>query len=212
MNTRKLFFALLCMIPTVASASVQYRVQQVRMPVMDGGDETFASMHRFYIGGMYDFAMWDGFTDDQDVHVGGKNTSSFEIVAGARVTDIFRIEANYIRTRAKWNAFSLDGNAGFVNAIIDARIPAMYRILRSQHLVPYVGAGGGVIWNQSSHDIKKKTVPGVAALAGLGIELGEHFTIDLGYRYLYMFSPDFRAVSDLAPVAHQFRAGARINF
>ena len=39
-------------------------------------------------------------------------------------------------------------------------------------------------------------------MAGLGVELGEHFALDLGYRYMYMFSPEFDVISDFAPVAH----------
>ena len=213
MNIKTLLFAAACVVPTIASAAVPYRVQQVRMPVVDNDAESFAADHRFYIGGSYNYSMWSSYTDDRDTHVGGENTSSFDVVAGVRVTDFIRIEADYARTRAKWNAFSLDGNAGFINAIIDARIDGLYQILYHQHLVPYVGVGGGVVWNKSDDvDIKKKSVPAASALAGIGIELGDMFTIDLGYRYMYMFSPDFDGVSGMRPTAHQFRAGARINF
>ena len=60
--------------------------------------------------------------------------------------------------------------------------------------------------------IDDKLSPVAAVMAGLGIELGEYFTIDAGYRYMYMFSPKFDVVDGLNPTAHQFRVGARINF
>lgn len=213
----KILFSLLCMAPGIANAAIPYRVEQVRMPAPESAtgydDAAFARQHRFYIGGMYDFSMWQSYTDDKDVHVGGKNTSSFEGVVGLRLYDTFRIEANYVRTAAKWGDISLTGDTGFINAIFDARIDNIYRLFHSQKLVPYVGLGAGLSWNKADDaHIDNKITPAVAALAGLGIELGEYFTIDLGYRYMYMFTPKFDVISDLAPTAHQFRAGVRINF
>lgn len=175
--------------------------------------EAFARDMRFYVGGMYDFSMWDEFTDDANVHIGGKNTSSFEAVAGVRLYDIFRVEANYIRTNAEYNAFKLTGDTAMINAIFDARIDNIYRLFHKQRLVPYVGIGGGLSWN-SSDDIHMddKIAPVAAAMAGIGIEFGPYFTIDVGYRYLYMFSPKFDGIKDMNPTANQFRVGARVNF
>ncbi len=213
----KLLIGTLCLIATSANAAIPYRVRQVVTPpaeIPGGNDsEAFAREHRFYVGGMYDFSMWQSYTDNNDVHVGGKNTSSFDIVAGYRVYDILRIEANYTRTNAKWKEMSLHGDTLFLNAIVDARIDSMYRLFRSQHIVPYVGAGIGLSGNKATNakiDSKFDGVLGV--MAGLGIELGEYFTIDAGYRYMYMFNPKFDVIADLAPTAHQFRVGARINF
>jgi len=217
MKIKYLLAATVCLMPYIANAAIPYRAQQNRMPAptTPGGrdSEAFARLHRFYVGGMYDFSMWQSYTDDNDVHAGGKNTSSFEAVAGVRISDTFRLEANYIRTRAKWNSFSMDGNTGFINAIFDARIDNLYRLFYTQHLVPYIGAGAGLSWNKADDaHIDNKITPAVAAMAGLGIELGEYFTIDAGYRYMYMFTPKFDVIKDLAPIAHQFRIGARVNF
>lgn len=216
MNIKYLLAAMIFSMPVMANAAVPYRVQQSKMPAVqtpDGrDDEAFARTRRFYVGGMYDFSIWNNGADS-DLHIEGKNTSSFEAVAGVRVYDIFRIEANYIRTRAKWDAFSLDGNAGFINAIIDARIDNIYRLFYRQRLVPYVGIGAGLSWNNAdSVEIDNKITPAAAVMAGLAIEMGDRFAVDLGYRYMYMFTPKFDVISDFAPVAHQFRAGARINF
>ena len=217
MKVKYLLASALCLIPGIAAAAIPYRAQQNRMPAPtapDGRDaEAFARNRRFYVGGMYDFSMWQSRTDENDIHAGGKNTSSFEAVAGIRIYDTFRVEANYVRTRAKWNGFSLDGNAGFINAIIDARIDNLYRLFYRQRLVPYVGAGAGLSWNKANDaHIDNKITPAVAAIAGLGVEMGDIFTVDLGYRYMYMFTPKFDNISDLAPSAHQFRVGARVNF
>lgn len=216
MNMKYILVGLICLAPMAAQAAIPYRVQQTKMPAVedyDGrDDQAFAGTHRFYVGGMYDFSLWNNGAD-ADLHIEGKNTSSFEAVAGVRVYDTFRIEANYIRTRAKWDAFSLDGNAGFINAIIDARIDSIYRLFYRQRLVPYVGIGAGLSWNKAdSVEIDNKITPAAAAMAGLAIEMGDRFAVDLGYRYMYMFTPKFDVISDFAPVAHQFRAGARINF
>ena len=213
----KLLIGALCLIATSANASIPYRVRQVVTPpaeIPDGNDdEAFARVHRFYVGGMYDFSMWQSYTDKNDVRVGGKNTSSFDIVAGLRIYDTFRLEANYTRANAKLGDISLTGNTLFMNAIFDARIDSMYRLFRSQHLVPYVGLGAGLSGNKVKHaKIDDKISPVVAVMAGLGIELGEYFTIDAGYRYMYMFSPKFDVVDGLNPTAHQFRVGARVNF
>ncbi len=216
MNMKYLLASVICLAPGLATAAIPYRAQQAKMPAIqtpDGHDsEALARNRRFYVGGMYNFSIWQN-GSDSDIHLEGKNTSSFEGVVGVRVFDTFRIEANYIRTRAKWDAFTLDGNTGFINAIMDARIDNLYRLFYRQRLVPYVGIGAGLSWNSvDDAHIDNKITPAAAAMAGLGIELGDRFTIDLGYRYMYMFSPKFDVISDFAPTAHQFRAGARINF
>ena len=203
-------FALFMFVPMVANADMPYRVEQIEMPDMVADSD--GDLHRFYVGGAYNFSMWSSGADDT-VHVDGENTSSFDVVAGVRATDIFRIEANYIRTSAKWDAFDLTGDTAMLNFILDARIDAMYRLFYNQHLVPYVGVGGGVSWNSVdgtgiNHDVS----PVVAAMAGFGVELGEWFTLDFGYKYMYMFSPQFEHIADFAPTAHQFRVGARVHF
>lgn len=218
MTAKYLLAFAVCLTPCIADAAIPYRIQQNNVPsaaATRGGNDSqsFAREHRFYAGAMYDFSMWSGYTDKHDIHFDGKNTSSFEVVLGIRPYDIFRIEANYINTRAKWGDASLDGQTGFINAILDARIDSMYRLFYKQHLVPYVGVGAGLSWNSADNaHIDDKISPAVAAMAGLGIELGEWFTIDAGYRYMYMFTPKFDVIDNLAPTAHQFRIGARVNF
>ena len=97
--------------------------------------------------------------------------------------------------------------------IVDARIDSIYRMFYKQKLVPYVGAGIGATW-LSGQDITvdSDTVASFAALAGLGIEFGERFTLDIGYRYVYMLKPGIDGFRDMAPNANQVRIGARINF
>ena len=210
----KLLFATLCLIPTIASASVPYRVEQIRMPADSKDSEALARMRRFYVGGGYNFTMWQNYTDKNDVSIAGKNTSSFEGIVGLRIYDTFRLEANYLRTDAQWNALSFTGDTVFLNAIFDARIDSMYRLFRTQMLVPYVGFGAGLSWNSADDGVKigEKISPVLGALAGISIEFNTIFALDFGYRYLYMFDSKIDGVSDFNPTAHQFRVGARISF
>ena len=212
----KILFGVLTLLPLTANAAIPYRVEQINMPAeatISGEDsQALARLHRFYIGGAYDFSMWNNGADDV-VSISGKNTSSFEVVAGVRVFDTFRIEANYLYNPAKWDAFELTSNTAMINAIFDARIGNLYRLFYKQRMVPYVGFGAGISWNSAEGTaIEDKISPVAAAMAGLSVELGEYFALDFGYRYMYMFSPKFEAISDFSPVAHQFRVGARVHF
>ncbi len=214
----KFVLPVLCMLPIVANAAIPYRTEQVKMPLPDTpngiDNEAYARMRRFYVGGMYNFSMWQNFTDDVDVSINGKNTSGFEAFAGLRIYDTFRTELNYIRTNAEWNALSFTGDTFFINAIFDARIDNIYRIFRTQMIVPYVGVGAGLSWNSADDGVHldKKIAPVAAALAGISVEFNTIFALDFGYRYFYMFNPGTDTVADLNPSAHQFRVGARISF
>ncbi|MBN1324818.1 MAG: outer membrane beta-barrel protein [Alphaproteobacteria bacterium] len=205
-----------CFLPYAASAAMPYRSEQIKnYPEQMAGEndsESFARERRFYIGGNYNFSMWQNGADDM-VSITGNNNTSFEGVIGVRLYDTFRLEANYYNLKADWDAFSISGNTAFVNAIFDARIDSMYRIFHKQVFVPYVGFGAGLSWNSvEGAAIEDKISPAVSALVGIGIEMGSRFTLDLGYRYLYMFSPKFDVIENFSPSANQFRIGARINF
>ena len=206
---KKLLICLLCVLPMRAGATVLYRVQTTSAPTDSvNKNDTFASRHRFYVGGMYDLSFWQN-----DGGVAGKAASGFDVVAGFRLYDTFRIEADYMNTRAKWDDFALKTNTVFVNALVDARIDNLYRFFYKQKLVPYVGAGVGMTWIDGDDvAVEKDSVASMAALAGVAVELGEHFTLDFGYRYVYMFKPHTDVLPDLRPRAHQLRVGARINF
>lgn len=209
-------FTMLAMLPGMAFASIPYRVEQIDMPVEQSisgqDDQALARLRRFYVGGAYNFSIWNNGADDM-VSISGKNTSSFDAVVGFRAFDIFRIEANYMRMSAKWNEFEMTGDVAMLNAIFDARIGNLYRLFYKQRMVPYVGIGAGISWNSPENvHIDDKISPVLAAMAGLSVEMGQYFALDLGYKYIYMFSPKFDAISDFAPIAHQFRVGARIHF
>lgn len=207
---------LFCFLPFTANAAMPYISEQVNSYSEQQNDkndsQAFARERRFYVGGGYNFSMWQSGADDT-VSISGKNTSSFEGMVGVRFTDTFRLEANYYNLKADWDAFSISGNTFFVNALFDARIDSMYRFFRKQVFVPYVGFGAGLSWNSiDGANVENKITQGVSALAGIGIEMGDIFTLDLGYRYFYMFSPKFDVIENFSPIAHQFRIGARINF
>ncbi len=213
----KIMACLMALMPIAGNAAILYRVEQVNMPTdtsenQFNDSQAFARRHRFYVGGMYNFSMWADDVDN-DIRAKGKHTSSYEAVAGIRLFDVFRLEANYIHTDAKWDLFSLTGDGAMINAIVDTRIDSLYRVFYTQRIVPYVGGGMGMSWNTAKNvDIKDSVSPMIGAMAGIGIELGENFTLDFGYRYLYMFAPKFSGMDNMAPIAHQLRAGVRVNF
>ena len=214
----KFILPFLCMLPMAANAAIPYRVEQIKTPAAETpsglDNEAYARTRRFYVGGMYNFAMWQNFTDDNDIAISGKNSSSFEGIVGLRVYDTFRVELNYLRTNAEYNALSLTGDTFFVNAIWDARIDNIYRIFRSQMIVPYIGVGAGLSWNSADDGatLDKKISPVAAALAGISVEFSSIFALDFGYRYFYMFEPGTDVIEKLNPSSHQFRVGARISF
>lgn len=210
----KILFLLLALVPGLANAEMPYRTQQVLYP--DGEYEyslnPFSQDHPFYIGASYDFSMWSDYNDGE-LALTGRNSSGVDAVVGFRASDTFRIEANYAHLKANWDNLEFSSEQLFINAIIDARIDSIYRIFNTQILVPYVGFGAGLSWNSADEDIlERKISPVVAALAGISVELGEYFALDFGYKYMYMFDPHVQTISDFNPTAHQFRAGARINF
>lgn len=213
MKTKHLILAILSVAPVCANAAIPYRVEQLSLPTPEK-NETFSSEHRFYIGGMYNLALWQNYTDDNNVEISGKHSQSYEILAGLRVSDTFRLELDYTHTKAIWNQMSFDGETFLLNAIIDARIDSIYRILRNQMIMPYVGIGAGASWNtgKNTTNIDNKVSPVVAAMAGISIEFNPHFALDFGYRYLYMFNQKNNIVDDLNATAHQFRVGARAGF
>ena len=210
---KKFLICLLCVLPMHAGATVLYRVQTDVVPTDSvAKNDTFASRHRFYVGGMYDISFWQSETGNTKTF-DGKTASGIDVVAGFRLYDTFRIEADYMNTRAKWDDFALKTNTVFLNALVDARLDNAYRFFYNQKLVPYVGAGIGMTWVDGDNTaVDKDTVASMAALAGIEVELGEYFALDFGYRYVYMFKPHTEILPDLRPRAHQLRIGARVNF
>lgn len=211
---KKLLICLLCMLPIAANAKIIYRTQQtgtVPGTVVESKD-TFASEHMFYIGAMYDLSMWQNYTDDAQI-ARGRDTLGFDALVGFRLYDTFRIEADYTYSQAKWNIMSMNTNTVFLNAIFDARIDSLYRLFHKQRLVPYVGVGTGLTWYAGKDmTFRNDANVSLAALAGLGIEFGEYFALDIGYRYVYMFKPEVNVMPELVPSAHQIRLGGRVNF
>ena len=193
---KKIICSLLCLLPISAMAG--------------GVDEDFASRHRFYIGGTYNLSWWQDYATDTEL-ARGKTEYGYDAIVGARLFNTFRLEADYMHSRAKWDVFAIDTDTVFFNAIVDARIDEKYHY--NQHIGPYVGVGTGITWYDSK-DVETKNDMNVslAALAGIGFELGEYFALDIGYRYIYMFKPNVDTMPELNPSAHQVRAGARINF
>lgn len=216
---KQLLFALLCTLtPILANASVIYRVEQITMPEKNteiiNNRRALASIRPYYIGASYNYTMWQSYTTDTNIALDGKASSSFDIVAGLRIYDTFRLEANYINSNAKWDVISFDTDIAMMNLIWDARIDSLYRMFNTQMLVPYVGFGAGAAWikGQNNTNTDKNMSPVLSAMAGISVEFNNIFALDFGYKYIYLFDGDNNIVSDFAPSAHQLRAGARIHF
>lgn len=210
----KILVALCFMIPVVADAAIPYRVEQIELPTTVENDDskTYAEEYRYYLGGAYNFYMWQDAISD-NFFADGKTSSGFEAFVGMRLYDTFRIELNYMNLKPEWEGFSLSSNAAFVNAIFDARIDNMYSLFYNQMLVPYIGIGAGAVWNSATGiEIDKKLSPAMGFLAGVAVEFNNWFAIDFGYKYFYMLSPDFNKSYDFKPVSHMLRAGIRFSF
>ena len=211
---KKLLVCIFCLMPMMANAEITYRVQKTwEERGENAARDTFASRHRFYAGAMYNFSIWQDYTTDDNITADGRDTSGFDVMLGIRWFDTFRIEADYFTAKAKWDGFSIKTNTAFLNLIVDARIDSLYRMFYKQKLIPYMGAGVGATWTSGeSVAVDNDTVPSFTVMAGLGIEFGERFTLDIGYRYMYMLKPGIEGFRDLAPNANQIRVGARVNF
>lgn len=218
MKTKILFATLCLLMPAMANAEIIYHVEHIDIPriLPESGINRHAlsDISPYYIGASYNYTMWQDYTTDKDISLDGTNTSSFDIVAGLRLYDTFRLEANYINTTAKWNIFSFDSNIAMLNIIWDARIDNIYRMFNTQMLVPYIGFGAGAAWNNATNnnDMEHRISPVASVMAGISVEFNYIFALDFGYKYIYMFNGDNNIAPDFTPTAHQFRAGARIHF
>ena len=211
---KKLLICLFCFVPMMANAEITYRVQKTWTERGENAArDTYASKHRFYAGAMYNFSIWQDYTTDDNITANGHDTSGFDVMLGIRWFDTFRIEADYFTAKAKWNGFAINTNTAFLNLLVDARIDSLYRMFYKQKLIPYIGAGVGATWTDGKDIVvDNDTVASFAVMAGLGIELNDWFTLDIGYRYMYMLKPGIDGFRDLAPNANQIRVGARVNF
>lgn len=219
MKIKLLFaFTILSLFPVLTNADIIYRVEQTEIPKIQSSNgidsQSLSRLKRFYVGGYYNYSMWQSYTDDIGTYTDGNDTSSYEVVAGIRLYDTFRVEANYARTQAQWNTLSISGDTFTMNAILDGRIGNLYRILYQQTFVPYIGIGAGASWNSGKNGINltNKVSPVISAMAGFSIEFNKIFALDIGYKYIHMFDGKNNIIPELSPTAHQIRAGARIHF
>ena len=223
-------FSILCSLFSFsASAEIIYATEKGRTAQRTAAGQTtnetsFADERPFYLGAAYNYTMWEKFTD-RPLLLDAHQNSSLDIMAGLRPLDWLRTEINYYHVRFDLAGRRLwvDGNAFFVNVIVDARMNHLYRFLSRQWFVPYVGVGAGVSWNNLHCDVPslqakmERHVPFTwTAMAGVAIEFNDSFALDLGYRYMHMASPKMYIwgyeLDDLTPVSHQFRAGFRVSF
>ncbi|MDR1207337.1 MAG: porin family protein [Rickettsiales bacterium] len=225
---------------SAAQARVDYRAQATKNAIAKEESETstsFAAAKRFYVKGDFVTAWWQNAAPGMPGTIygleerGGFDTS-FDAGIGVRAADWFRAEFEYYRFTADYgvdiggiysNNISIDGDAFMLNAIFDARMDSKYSFLTRQFFVPFAGFGIGVSHNSLNRNslnpgdtLDRKYTPVAAAIMGVAIEFNKTFSIDVGYRYFYMFSPkiDSAMFGDhaIVPNGHQLRVGAKINF
>ena len=214
--------------PTDMPGQMIYTVQPGAATVGANDKDSYARSHRFYVGADLNYSMWENMID-RPLLLNGRHDFTFDAMAGVRIYDWLRAEANYyrLRTDLAGDRLYITGNAAFLNLIVDARLSSLYRFMSHQWFVPYVGVGAGVSFNTLNTDspwldakMECKAPFIWAAMAGVAIEFNEWFALDFGYRYMYMASPHVHAtvsvldyeLDDLSPVSHQLRAGVRISF
>ncbi|MDR0803731.1 MAG: outer membrane beta-barrel protein [Rickettsiales bacterium] len=204
-----------------AKADLVYVAQRVEdvdpKNAKERGREDLSRDRRYYLGGDFSYSFWQS-EKQNGFDIDGRGNTGFDLMAGIRVYDTFRLEANYANTAAKYRGFSVSENIVMVNAIWDARIDYLYRWFHRQYVMPYAGFGVGLAFNDASGgaEIRRETSIAANAMVGLGIEFNEWFALDFGYRYLYVSSPELKIsgvkISSFAPSAHQLRAGVRVSF
>jgi len=202
------------------------RHSEKRIPSRKDEEHSFAEARRFYVAGFYTASSWNDTGGAGGAP--GKISSSWDIAAGGRVTDNFRLELNYHALAANYDiaeynygtthSLELGGYAFFLNAIYDGRIDSKFARMHRQILVPYVGLGAGFAQiNTRGEDVEigRKSSPAFAVLAGIALEFGKTFSLDFGYRYMQIIAPKIILEEEdtgISPAAHQLRVGAKINF
>lgn len=135
-----------------------------------------------------------------DSDIGRKNDSGFTGGAGIgyRFSDTFRgdLTADY---SGEYNVGSnkIDAWTLLANGYVDIPLTAT--------VVPYLGAGAGYGWVDGKRGYSEDGFT-AAAMAGVGFQISDSMTLDVGYRFRNAFidGPNF--------YDHSLRAGIRVGF
>ncbi|MBI3673672.1 MAG: outer membrane beta-barrel protein, partial [Rhizobiales bacterium] len=81
-----------------------------------------------------------------------------------------------------------------------------FDIPTSMAITPYLGAGVGYSWGSVSGGGSNKNGLTAALMAGLGVNLSDNMTLDVGYRFVDVFATGSN------PKEHQVLVGLRYQF
>ena len=155
----------------------------------------------------------DGSVSANGVKADFNNDWMGDIGAGYALDNELRLEAELAYRHNRTDPVDFDDSPptrATVNAT-SAMVNAYYDFNRGGRWQPYVGIGGGYARVDVKH-LDHDTSWAWQAMAGIGYELGEHTTVDVGYRYFDV--PDLNLAGDnSAEYKHQaVTVGVRYAF
>ena len=140
----------------------------------------------------WSFLDWAGGDDDDALALGGG--------AGVRINDNLRADV-----RLDW-AGEYDIAPGADMSVTTVLGNLYFDLDNDSAFTPYVGAGGGYGWTSIDGSGGDDDGVAFALMAGVGVDLSENVTIDLGYRYRDVL------ISGDDPQEHQLLGGVRFGF
>ncbi|MDR2769892.1 MAG: hypothetical protein LBB08_00400, partial [Rickettsiales bacterium] len=152
------------------------------------------------------------------IDTGSAYAGGLEAALGFRLADTFRIDFAYGNIRDKWwmelsgadQILELDGHAGFVNLIFDAKLPAKYQMFRTSPLVPFAGFGAGFLWHDADR-LANRMTGAYDLIAGVSVEINRTLALQVAYKYIKQLNNRL-AGADYAPASHNVGAGVRLSF
>jgi opacity protein-like surface antigen len=205
-----------------AAAEVKYMVaRDGAAPAADESESDDGEIKRLYVHGGYNFHFpIDPARNPLSFKTGG-TTGAPTGGIGFRWTDIFRAELGYENLVDKYEfgpagRKKMTGHAGFANFIFDARLPAGYRLFRTNPFVPFVGLGAGAVY-YGADELKHKVWFAYDLIGGVSVEINRTLALAFSYKYIKVVENSLTigglgTDKRFAPSSHNFGASFRMNF
>lgn len=216
-----LFIVFSLLVTSAANANVViYVVGRDGNPALPPVDD-YEKVKRVYIYGGYNLH----FPDDMQILKAESGRGGLSAGLGFRFTDIFRTELAYENLNDKFtyapntNPIMSKGHFGFLNFIMDAKLPHEYRFLRTSPFVPFVGFGAGAGLRTLDNGMEFNNKVGFAYnyIAGISIEINRTLAIAFTYKYVKAIPDELMidstvTIEKFAPSSHNVSATFRMNF